>query len=337
MNQDLKRKNIAIIRGGSEDYHRSMKSGANIILSLSKYGEHIRVSDVVIDENGNWFERGIPSNEHKVFSESDYYIDLTKNYTGKHHTLAKKLKVKQILENDFHRVLSRINVRRIVSQLGYDTPRFFVFRDLKNLENDLKIIWTKIHTPVIVKESDSTRSSKSILSYSFIEVYKKIHDILKRGGEAILEEHLEGQYVSMVAVPNYRGESLYISTPIESVFLSEKPRVVKGRTINDRYLIDHSHHKRSLTHMDQSIKKKMRSILEDVHKSLFFEHYIMLDFCIKKKNNKNEPEIKILEIHTNPHLFDDSRFDFILKISGIDIGKFVLDMIENIEESEKVY
>lgn len=335
MPRDIKKRSIAILRGGKEDYYKSMKSGANIILSLSRYPEEISVSDVVVDENGNWFEKGIPSDAHRVLSQADYYIDLTKDYTGSHHNLSKKLNVKQILENDFHRVLSRVNVRRILSQLGYDTPRYFVFRENKNIENDLKTLWNKVHIPVIIKDGDNTKNSKSILTYSFLEAYKQIKKIVNRGGEAILEEHLEGEYISVAAIPNYRGEDLYFPTPIETVYLPSNPRVVQGKTIKDKYLIDHDHHKRSMTHMDSSLKKKLKEIIEEIHTSLSFDHHILLDLCLKKKDG--EYVIKILELHTNPHLFDDSRFDFILRNSGIDMGKFIIDRIEILEEGDKVY
>jgi D-alanine-D-alanine ligase-like ATP-grasp enzyme len=208
-------------------------------------------------------------------------------------------------------------------------------RDLKNLENNLKILWTKFHTPIIIKEGDNTRKTKSILTYSFLEAYNRIKEIVRSGGEAIIEEHLQGEYVSVAAIPNYRGEDLYVSIPIETIHISERPRIVQDKIIKDRYLIDHGHHKRSLVHIDSSLKKKIREIVEEIHGSLSLDHHTMLDLCIKKKENVYE--IKILELHTNPHLFDDSRFDFILKNSGIDMARFILGKIENLEREEKIY
>lgn len=335
MPREIKKKTIAVLRGGKEDYHKSMKSGANIILSLSRYPEEVIVTDVVIDQDGNWFEKGIPSDTHKVFSQADYYVDFTKDFTGNHHELSKRLNIKQILENDFNRVLSRVNIRRILDQLGYDTPRYVVLREDKNLENNLKTIWSKFHIPVIIKEGDNTKNSKSLLTYSFLEAYKKIKEIINRGGEAILEEHLEGEYVSVAAIPNYRGEDLYVATPIETMYMSESPRVVQGRTIKEKYLIEHDHHKKSLTHIDVSLKKKLKEIIEDIHSSLSLDQHVLLDLCLKKKDGQYA--IKVLELHTNPHLFDDSRFDFILKNSGVDMGKFIIDRISLLEEGDKIY
>ena len=57
MPREIQKKTIAVLRGGKEDYYRSMKSGANIILSLSRYPEEVDVIDVAIDEDENWFEK----------------------------------------------------------------------------------------------------------------------------------------------------------------------------------------------------------------------------------------------------------------------------------------
>lgn len=335
MLDDKKKNTIAILRGGKEDYHRSMKNGANIIVSLFNHIDKIDVIDVSIDKEENWFEKGIPSDKHKVFSKADYYIDLTKNYAGDHHNFAKKIKVKQILENDFNRVLSRVNVRRILDQLGFNTPKYVVFRKSQNLEHSLKILWTKFHVPVVIKDGNSTSSSKSLLTYSFVEAYKKIKELLDKGSEAILEEHLEGTYISIAGIPNYRDEDLYTTTPIETIFSSENKRHVKGKIIKDKYLMDHNHNKRSLTHIDVSLKNKLKEILKEIHSSLSLEDHILLDVSLRKKGDSYD--IKVLELHTNPHLFDDSRFDFILKNSGIDMGRFILDRIEKIEEKELLY
>ena len=90
-----------------------------------------------------------------------------------------------------------------------------------------------------------------------------------------------------------------------------------------------------MIHIDITLKKKLKEILKDIHTSLSIEHHVLLDLCIKKKGDKYD--IKIIELHTNPNLFDDSRFDFILRNSGIDMGRFIIDRIEKIEESELIY
>ena len=338
MSKDKKKKTIAVLRGGDNDYHHSMKSGANVLLSLLKYGDEASVIDVVIDEKGNWFEKGVPSDAHKVFSQADYYIDFTNNFFGDYHKLSKKLDVKHVFKNDMIQILSRVNIKRILNQIGFDSPRYVVFRDDKNLENNLKEIWSKFHTPVVIKDGRHIANHKSLLTYSFLDAYKKIKDILKNKSEAILEEYVDGKYVSLAVMPNYRGEDFYIPTPVETINAEAGTRFIQGKELRDKYLIDHSHHKLAMTHIDESLKKKLKTISYDIHRSLSLDHHILIDLCLSpKKGKKNDFDIKVIEIHTNPHLSDGSRFNFILENSGVDIGRFVLDRIDIMKEEDLLF
>ena len=173
--------------------------------------------------------------------------------------------------------------------------------------------------------------SYSLLTYSFLEDFNFIKNILDLGHEAILEEHLHGEFVSIAAIPNYRGEDIYISTPIETINANAKSRTVQNKLLVDKYIIDHGHHKRSYTHISDTAKDKIKSLVLEIYNSLAFDNYILIDTCIDKNNN-----IKILEIHNNPHLYTGSRFNFILENSGIDLGKYILNKIDKIEENELI-
>ena len=182
-----KKKTIAIIRGGKEDYNRSMKNGANVILSLLRYSDTVDVIDVSIDEKDFWFEKGIPSDPHKVFSKADFYIDFTNNKNADYHDLSRKLSVKPVFKNDYISALNRSNIKRILDQMQVNVPKYTIIRDKVNLEHNLKSIWHKFHLPVVVKEADHNFNQKSILTYSFLEAYTKVRKILSRGREALIE------------------------------------------------------------------------------------------------------------------------------------------------------
>lgn len=335
---DIKKNKIAILRGGQKDYFRSMKNGASAVLSLGRYGDMVDVIDVVLDEKNNWFEKGILSDAHRVFSRVDYYIDLTSNKNLDYHHLSKKLNVKEVFESRFVSNLNRINTRRILEQIRLDMPRYIVIREKENLSQKLKDIWSKFHTPLVIKESDHHFNKKSFLTYSFTDTLKKINDILGAGGEALLEEHVSGKYISVVAIPDYRGEDIYVSTPVEIINLEAKNRILGDKVIKEKYLIDHSHEKRSLIHINENIKKDIKNIISDIYKILLIDRHALIDLAlIEDKDNKNDFNIKVLDIHTNPNIFEDSRFDFILQNSGIDLGKFILDRIEKMEEEDLVY
>ncbi len=334
-----RKKTIAIIRGGKDDYFRSMKNGANAILSLSRYLDIVDIIDVSIDERNDWFERGIPSDAHKVFSKADFYLDFTNNRFDEYHNLSKKLNVKPVFKNDYTSLLNRVNIKRILGQLQVDVPKYTIIRDRNNLEYNLKNIWSKFHTPIVIKEANHEFNEKSILTYSFLDAFNKVKRILNKGGEALIEEHIHGKYISVAAIPEYRGEELYIPTPVEILNIDIINQNINSKSLHDKCLIGHNCEKKSLIFIDENIKNNIKSLTKELHKSLFIGHHSMIDMVLienKKGDNKNYT-LKILDIHTSPHLFEDSRFDFILKNGGVDLGRFIIDRIEKLEEEGKIY
>lgn len=334
-----KKKIIAIIRGGKDDYFRSMKNGANAILSLSRYSDLVDIIDVSIDERGNWFEKGIPSDAHKVFSKADFYIDFTNNKFSDYHTLSKKLNVKPVFKNDYTSLLNRANVKRILEQLQVSVPKYTIIRERNNLEHNLKAIWATFQTPVVIKEANHEFNEKSIITYSFLDAFNKVKRILNKGGEALIEEHVRGKYVSVAAIPEYRGEELYIPTPVEVLNVDIASENVNSKSLQNRCLIGHDCEKKSLIFIDDNIKNNIKNLTKELHKSLFMSHHSMIDMVLvenKKAGTKNYT-LKILDIHTSPHIFEDSRFDFILKNSGVDLGRFIIDRIEKLEEEDKIF
>ncbi|MEA4910530.1 hypothetical protein SDC9_07990 [bioreactor metagenome] len=338
-----RRKTIAIIRGGIDDYSRSMRNGANIIISLSRYQDLIEVIDVVLDEQNNWFERGIPSDAHKVFSKADFYIDLTSNKNADYHALAQKLDVKPIFRDNHISAPNRVNSRRILNQIGVSVPRYILIRDIQSLKPGLEEAWNRFQTPLVVKEVRHDFNHKSIITYSFLEAFDKAKQILKFGGEVLLEEHVDGRYVSVAAIPNYRGENIYIPTPAEIINL-KGDKMIRNRLVREKYLVDHVCDKKCLIHAEESLKKEIRKTVEEIYKTFLFENQALVDLAIIEKKTPNrhgkhshEYSIKVLDVHTSPNLFEDSRLDFILKSSGIDMGQFILEKMDKIEEEELIY
>ncbi len=338
-----RRKTIAILRGGKDDYSRSMRNGANIIISLSRYQDLLEVIDVVLDEKGDWFERGVPSDAHKVFSKSDFYIDLTSNKNADYHDLAQKLDVKPVFRDNHISTPNRVNSRRILNQIGVSVPKFILIRDLQSLKPGLEEAWNRFQTPLVVKEVSHEFNRKSIITYSFLEAFDKAKNILKNGREVLLEEHVDGRYISVAAIPNYRGENIYIPTPAE-IFNHEGDRIIRDRAIRGKYLPDHICDKRCMIHAEENLKKQIRKTVEEIYQTFLFENQALVDLAIIEKKVPGKPRghshdyiIKVLDIHTSPSIFEDSRLDFILKSSGIDIGQFILDKMDKIEEEELIY
>lgn len=53
-----------------------------------------------------------------------------------------------------------------------------------------------------------------------------------------------------------------------------------------------------------------------------------MDLALKQDKRTKKYSFKVLDIHLKPNLFEDSRFDFILKNSGVDLGRFIIDKLK---------
>jgi len=193
----------------------------------------------------------------------------------------------------------------------------------------------------VVRPNHIFSNQKSLLTYSFNEAEEKVLDILNHKDEAVIEEHVNGKYVSLAIIPEYRGENFYIPIPFEIINKNKNDRKVldnigEMKTIKEKYLNNHNHHKVIFSHNNKDLKLKLKKITEEVYKALNLDSHMMIDFSILEKID-GDNEIKILEIHTDPHLFYDSRFESILSGSGVNMGKFIEDRIEKLEEENLTY
>lgn len=330
------KKTIAILRGGQQDTYRSFQNGARAILALAKYPERIKVIDVSLDKNNHWFERGIPSDPHKTFSKADFYLDFTDNEQAPYHLLAKKLKVKWLFQNNYLNNLNRINVNRILEQLQIETPKYKVIRQPQNLELELKNIWEKFQMPIVIKEAKHKFNLPSLLTYSFLEALAKTRDILDKGGEVLVEEYLKGKYISAATFPKYRGQEVYVSIPVEMLNFNPLSQNLNSQSQKQVCLIGHDCKKQSLIFVEDKTKQAILELIKNIQKTMVFNQYSMVDLVLveNKLSAKEKYTLKVLDIHTSPNLFEDSRFDFILKNSGIDLGYFILESIDKMEKLE---
>ena len=328
-------KNILILRGGKIDHDKSFLNGKELILSLTKYGEDLKVVDVFIDKEGNWFERGIPSDIHKAFSKADFYIDTTHyhNKNTEYHQIAKKLFVRQIFDfkNNLINQLDRLNLKKILRQINIQGPRHYVFRDLKTFGKELKELWKIFHTPVVIKEiKHHDFHQKSILTYSYLEAFKKIKEILEKDKEVLIEEYEDGRHFSVGVFPNFRKQNIYIPTPVENFFKENKKYFAGEKIVEEKYLKDNIHDKRLLHPSENILKEKILDLAKKIFESIHFEKYILIDILVKEnKQIKNDFKFLTLEIHTNPQIFEDSKMDFIIKNNDINLGEIILSEIEN--------
>ncbi len=276
----------------------------------------------------------MPSDPHKVFSKIDYYIDFTNNFKESYHDLAKKLKVKPLFQDEYLNSLNRLSIARLLGQLNIKVPKYEVIRKSDNLELSLKNIWLKFQMPLVIKDIKHNFNEKSLLTYSFLEALNQTRKILNENDEVIIQEYVFGKYISTAVFPKYRDEDNYIPTSIEVSTFNILDNNLSSKSIQQKCLIDHNCEKRSLVFIEDDLKRDIQNITKEIQKAILSDQHSMLDLVLIQDKNKKTNTLKVLDIHLRPNLFEDSRFDFILKNSGVNMGDFILDRILKLKRSK---
>jgi len=86
--------NIGVLRGGKIREHDSHLSAAEILADL-RLGEY-KIIDITIDQNGDWYERGIKTTPHQILPYVDVVVNTTKETS--HVSLVRDFKIPKLFE-----------------------------------------------------------------------------------------------------------------------------------------------------------------------------------------------------------------------------------------------
>jgi D-alanine-D-alanine ligase-like ATP-grasp enzyme len=215
--------NIGVLRGGKIREHDSHLSAAEILADL-RLGEY-KIIDITIDQNGDWYERGIKTTPHQILPYVDVVVNTTKETS--HVSLIRDFKIPKLFE-----VEPKIdNVRRLLFQLGIKYPNYTIISKKQIDESDMHNLWRTLHLPLVIKSQ--TRLLPSLLTYDPKESLEYIKEIQKRGDTPVVDSHVKGRLYHVAAVSNLRGERVYIPTILESFKKGGKNNYVRAQSLNE--------------------------------------------------------------------------------------------------------
>jgi hypothetical protein len=197
--------NIAVIRGGRTREYDSHLSAVEILADL-RLGED-KVTDITIDENGDWYEKGVKTTPHHTLPHVDIIINTTRE--SDHVPLVRKMDIKKLFE-----VEPKVdNVRRLLFQLGIQYPNYTILsKQIK--ESDMHDLWRSVHVPLVIKSQN--KKLPTMFTYNPDESLEYIREIQKRGDTPVIDTHITGRTYHAVAVSNLRGEKVYVPSMMES-------------------------------------------------------------------------------------------------------------------------
>ncbi len=300
---------VAVLRGGSRDFKRSLSEGAEVLQSLTKLG-HAPL-DVLISKDGEWTLSGRPTDPHYIYTRSHTVIDTTRMKGGEYQDLARKMGISLIFSEGDAVTMTREDMYRILRQQGFTVPATRIIRASQPFnEATLRDIWYSFHTPLMVRPLVRTENVKSKLITSFIDLENTLRDYHARGIDVHVLTYQKAPTSSVAAIPNFRGEEVYTPLWVE--------------TFDGVKEIPHAQSRvRAYTHVPEFRKKQMKELVTEVYKALGLQVPAVIDVIPRKY------DYMVVNVETSPSLRKDGRFMQSLETTGVDIGQYIHTYIKD--------
>ncbi len=300
---------IAVLRGGKKDFRQSLSDGAEVLSSLSKIG--YQPLDVLIDKSGEWTVHGKPTDAHHIFSRTHTVIDTTHTRGEDYQKLAKRMGVPLLFSRDNEMVIDREDIYRILRQQGIRTPDTAVIRAKQPLQdNTLRDIWSKYHTPLMVRPIVRTEDESSKLIKNFSDLENTVNDYRARGIDIHLLTYRKVPTSSVAILPNFRDERLYMPVWVET--FSSIGSIPSGESPMRAYM-----------HAPDWRINQVKEFASKVYDALGLSTHACIDIIHQNDN------YVVVNVEAFPSLRKDGRFAQSLATTGADIGQYVHSIITN--------
>ncbi len=304
---------IAVLRGGKEDFGVSLQEGQEVLKSLSQIG--YKPLDVLVDKEGNWTTQGKPTDAHAVFTRAHTVVDATRDAHASHIKLAKKMGITLFFSkgNDVH--MDREDMYRLLRMQGFKVPDTTVVRAKASLEDSFfRNLWSTYHTPLMIRPLERSSTEQSKLVTAFPDFENTVRDFHSKGIDVHVLTYKKAPTSSIAVLPNFRGEELYTPLWVETFgSLNAIP--------------NRSHPMRAHANAPDYRKEQMKDIATKVYKALNLSSPACIDVV------PHGDGYMIVNVERTPSIGKEGRFMQSLHSTGIDVGQYVHSQIQRELES----
>lgn len=304
---------VGVIRGGpSSEYEISLKTGENVLRSLSR--EKYNPVDILITKRGEWHMDGIPTTLANVAEHIDVAWNALHGAYGEDGKLQRELEHFGVPYTGSRVLASALGMHKGLAKerfraAGLIVPDGEIISTLGDPENIAVAISQKRTFPLIVKPAVGGSSLGTNIVHNIAELTTAIESAAPYG-DALVEEVIYGKEATVCVLDGSEKKRVALF-PIEIVppgqhrffsyeakYSGETAEICPGRfTLKTHALL--------------------RDLALKAHEAIGARHYSRSDFIVSPKG------IYVLEINTLPGLTSESLLPKALRTHGIAFSEFL--------------
>ncbi len=304
---------VGILRGGpSAEYEVSLNSGSGVMNALrEKYEDKYHPRDIFIDRKGQWHMEGLEVRPEDIIHKVDVIFNALHGTYGEDGKVQHFLEAHQIPFTGSGSLGSAVGMNKVLAKKafashGIKSPYGKLIQS-QDVKDDVSGVSSEIFNICMMPAVIKPAASGSSVGVSIVRAFKEISPALvlaaEHGDTIIVEEYIPGVEATCGVVEGFRGHELYALPPIEI-------RSPQG-------FFDYEAKYKGMSEkivpatFDDSIKKELEELAQNIHRALGLRHYSRSDFIIHPKRG-----IYTLEVNTLPGLTEQSLIPRALRAIG---------------------
>jgi D-alanine-D-alanine ligase len=298
----MQNKRITVLRGGpSEEYEVSMRSGAEILQSLTRQSHSVR--DIVITKSGEWLDAGVVRSPEQVINSADVvFLGLHGRYgeDGEIQKLIQRHKIPFTGSNSLPSAVAfnKHLTKEVLRPQELRMPEHVLVS--RNSAEDIVSTVAAIHVSFgpeyIIKPVASGSSLGIVLVREGQSLLANLEQALTKSEQVLVEHYIRGKEATCATLENFRNEAVYVFPAIEII-----PPPSADFFSSD---VKYTGETREICPGNFSYKERSKLAEQAalVHTALGLTQYSRSDFMVK------DGEVYFLEVNTLPGLTKESLY-----------------------------
>ncbi len=294
----MHRVRVGVLRGGpSSEYDVSLKTGASMLKHLPS--EKYEAKDILIDRNGVWHLRGLPTPPERAMRQFDVALLGLHGAYGEDGTVQRMLQTHRIPFTGSDSLSSAVAMNKALTKeqakaAGLTLSPHFVLQSMPE-GSSLMETFRSMSPPLVIKPIDSGSS----VGVSVVKTFPQFESALEAGfahsRKVLVEQYVFGREATAGVVDSFRGTEVYALPPIEII----PPKGAGFFNLEVKY----NGETREICPGNFSFAEKeaLQRAAIAIHKQLGLRHYSRSDFIVTPRG-----KVYFLEVNTLPGMTAES-------------------------------